>query len=431
MSLPLPSVSALDSEKLARHRWYFFKEAFSPEIVDHAIKEVSLARGSVIFDPFSGSGTTPISAAMNGFRGVGIEVNPFLKFVAEAKSQRVSGEAFRAGMSTALKGSYESTPSPLEKFSTFAATTSKARERGKWLFNRSVLRSFEGAWRTANRIKGAEKPLVQLCLLGAALDAANAFKDGKCLRYKRDWQGLKLSRADFLQAFESRAALIIEDLDKESDAALNVKITLGDSRRFGEMDLFDLCVTSPPYLNSFDYTDVYRPELFLGGFVKDMEQLRALRLATIRSHVQTKWRDPHEEDFGKHYSDAVAELSAATETRREENEMLWNRRIPLMIQAYFEDMGLVLKRLKARAKPHASVWLVVSTSSYAGVEIPVDLIIADIAVRNGWFLREVQVMRHLRRVAGQQWHELSGRGHPNGPHLRESLVVLDATPRRT
>ena len=25
---------------------------------------------------------------------------------------------------------------------------------------------------------------------------------------------------------------------------------------------FKLCVTSPPYLNSFDYTDVYRPELF-------------------------------------------------------------------------------------------------------------------------------------------------------------------------
>ena len=31
---------------------------------------------------------------------------------------------------------------------------------------------------------------------------------------------------------------------------------------------FKLCVTSPPYLNSFDYTDIYRPELFLGGFVQ-------------------------------------------------------------------------------------------------------------------------------------------------------------------
>jgi hypothetical protein len=102
-----------------------------------------------------------------------------------------------------------------------------------------------------------------------------------------------------------------------------------------------------------------------------------------------------------------------------------------MIQAYFEDMSFVLKRLKKRAKPHASVWLVVSTSSYAGVEIPVDLIIADIAVKSGWFLREVQVMRHLRRVAGQQWHELNDRGHPNGPHLRESLVVFDAMPRRS
>ena len=81
MNTELPSVSALDAEALARHRWYFFKEAFSPEIVEHAITNASLAPGSVVFDPFSGSGTTPVTAAMNGFRGVGIEVNPFLRFV--------------------------------------------------------------------------------------------------------------------------------------------------------------------------------------------------------------------------------------------------------------------------------------------------------------------------------------------------------------
>lgn len=430
MNPPPPSVSALDSESLARHRWYFFKEAFSPDIVNHAIESASLERGSVVFDPFSGSGTTPVAAALSGFRGVGIEVNPFLQFVSETKARLGTSKSFKAGIEKALVGAKNGAESPLEQFSTFSSGASEGKKRGKWLFNRPVLRSFEGAWQSTKRLQGTERSFVRLCLIGAALDAANAAKDGKCLRYKPDWQDLKLGRRDFINALHRRANLIIEDLDEECAARLNVKITLGDSRRFGEMDSFDLCVTSPPYLNSFDYTDVYRPELFLGGFISSMEDLRSLRLATVRSHVQTKWSDPKQSDFGKNYTEALSELEVATDNLEEDDGKLWNKRIPLMIQAYFEDMSLVLKRLKKRSKPHASVWLVVSTSSYAGVEIPVDLIIADIAVKSGWFLREVQVLRHLRRVAGQQWHELNDRGHPNGPHLRESLVVLDAMPRR-
>ena len=46
--------------------------------------------------------------------------------------------------------------------------------------------------------------------------------------------------------------------------------------------------------------------------------------------------------------------------------------------------------------PDASVWLVVSTSAYASVEVPVDLILAELSQKCGWFLREVGVLRYLR-----------------------------------
>lgn len=62
-----------------------------------------------------------------------------------------------------------------------------------------------------------------------------------------------------------------------------------------------------------------------------------------------------------------------------------------MVQAYFEDMEVILRGLRRRAAANASLWLVVSTSAYAGVEVPVDLILAEIGQRSGWFLREVGV----------------------------------------
>ncbi len=122
---------------------------------------------------------------------------------------------------------------------------------------------------------------------------------------------------------------------------------------------------------------------------------------------------------------------------QERMEMLWNPRIPMMIRAYFEDMRLVLAGLREWANPDASIWIVVSTSAYAGVEIPVDLIIADIGSQTGWYLREVSAIRYLRRVPVQQWSKLSEAAREKktkkqqiyeGPYLRESVVILDAKP---
>ena len=65
------------------------------------------------------------------------------------------------------------------------------------------------------------------------------------------------------------------------------------------------------------------------------------------------------------------------------------------------------------------VWLVVSTSAYGGVHIPVDLIVADAANQAGFDLEGVYKLRHLR-AAGQQWKQFK----IVAPPLRESLVIL-------
>jgi hypothetical protein len=100
---------------------------------------------------------------------------------------------------------------------------------------------------------------------------------------------------------------------------------------------FDLLVTSPPYLNSFDYSDVYRPELFLGGFVADNTELRRIRLRTLRSHVQVKWGG----EINVQSSVLVEPLRALNSAPK-----LWNKRIPEMVEAYFHDMHLIFTQLR-------------------------------------------------------------------------------------
>src|SRR5690625_4675691 len=65
------------------HRWYPFVEGYSADLVERALTEQ--ATPGTVLDPFGGSGTTALAAAMLGRDSVFAEVNPYLAWVADVK----------------------------------------------------------------------------------------------------------------------------------------------------------------------------------------------------------------------------------------------------------------------------------------------------------------------------------------------------------
>ena len=403
------------SDSLARHRWYLMKESFAPKLVEAAIDSVGLRETDSVVDPFCGSGTVPVTAAQRGLSAYGVEVNPFLSFVSKTKLRNCDVHKLDEAAASVLRAisSKRASRSPLENYSTF----SESIENTKWLFNAAVLRAFERGWCTASaKDQRRTGSFLRLALIRAAMDNCNARADGKCLRYRSDWEKLAFGAESFKEAFSLNIARIKEDV-LGCQLVKGAVIFNSDSRRTLEMldHKFRLCITSPPYLNSFDYSDVYRPELFLGKFVSDTEGLKRIRLKTVRSHVQVRWKPPTNSDFGNQYKQTILELSKV-------RTALWDSRIPLMVQAYFEDMERVLAALFRLGESDAQVWMVVSTSAYGGVNIPVDMILAEIGERQGWFLHDIGVIRHLRH-SGHHWNKLPERERSTAK-LRESVVVL-------
>src|ERR1700733_13734435 len=187
------------SAELSRHRWYHIKEAFSPVLLDRVLEMGPRSGGrAVIIDPFCGSGTVPLFASLRDMEGIGIEVNPFLAFVSRTKLLQPEPQSFRSTANRAIAAVKKEMPSPLEGYSTFG------RRKGltKWLFNRSVLRSFEGGWHAMSRAEQASGDLVRLALLASAMASCNAKRDGKCLRYYPDWESRNYGKAHFLDMFE-------------------------------------------------------------------------------------------------------------------------------------------------------------------------------------------------------------------------------------
>ncbi len=410
--------AAKDTRNEPRHRWYWVKEGFSPYLVQTAIKSEGCSFTDLVVDPFCGSGTVPLEAARCGIPSAAAEVNPFLAFTARTKTLTATKSSVSIWSERARHGIQSGAYSPLIGFSTFARTKSR---RG--LFNQSVLKGFHGAWHSLDQAPITTRDLLRLCLLKSILDCANFSRDGKALRYREALMRRQFSRRELDAAFGLRVAEIVEDITIGGVEVTSAHIDVADSRSGlpHQFQGFKLCVTSPPYLNSFDYTDVYRPELFLGGFVQSAKELRALRHRTVRSHVQASWKPPVETDFGP----AFLECHEAIRANRAN---LWDKRIPEMVQAYFEDLRLVLEALRLAARADAVVWLVVSTSAYGGVEVPVDLIVAQVGDQVGWNLREIHLLRR-HRSSGQHQAKLSSTGKEHASPLRESLVILDANPK--
>lgn len=392
-----------------RHRWYYYKEGFSPNLVKTAINTYNLNSNNLILDPFNGSGTVTLTASEFNIPSIGIEVNPFTCFVSKAKELNSSSKILSDLYNKTLdKIEIGKKFTELENYSTFTETSDK----NKWLFNLGVLRAFNGGYNFLQSKNSDASNLLRLALITSIMENANARKDGKCLKYKKNWQNLNYTKNTFIESYNRNFEKILLDT-QESEIKKPSTIIQGDIRKSMSLinEKFDLVITSPPYLNTFDYSDIYRPELFVGKFVLNAESLYKLRLETVRSHIQANWNMPNVKNV-----DSII-LMDIYERLNSNISQLMHKRIPAMILAYFEDMKLVFQELKLKAKPSARIWMVVSNSAYANEEIPVDLILADIASKNGWKLCEIGVLREIPKR--------KTRYSPDVNTLRESVIILE------
>ncbi len=399
----------VDANQLPRHRWYYYKEGFSPNLVKTAIDTYNIKSNNIILDPFNGSGTVTLTAAENNINSVGIEVNPFTTFVSKTKTLNTKAKT----LSSLFEQTYEQIIKGkefkgIETYSTFTELSGK----NKWLFNLEVVRAFYGGYSFLEQYKTNASELLKLVLITSIMEVSNARKDGKCLRYKNKWQEKQFDKDDFIRAFINNYVKIEEDIKLKS--IKNVpKIYNSDARNILSKcnEKFDLIITSPPYLNTFDYTDIYRPELFLGKFVLNSNSLYKLRLKTVRSHIQAKWEIPNVRNI-----ESII-LQDVFKRLNNKKELLMHSKIPYMILAYFEDMKKIFYELSKKSNKNAHLWMIVSNSAYANEEIPVDLILADIATKNGWKMKEIGVLREIMKRKTKY--------SPDIKTLRESVIILE------
>ncbi len=400
--------------ELPVHRWFRFKEGFSAGLLKETLETIIPCLGKKIrlLDPFCGVGTSlvasqEISGAGYDIEAIGIEQNPFIAFVARTKiwwpevdalglvnlGERVIRDAER----------YSPRIPPLSSLTT-------GRCVSRYLSQRVL------AIRTAINLDGqsASHDAILLGLAAAIEPVSRVRKDGRALRF------VQRQRQNLSAVLREKWATIASDvkfLQNTLPTAGVPRVILGDGRRPSEVGIeagsIDLVLTSPPYPNNIDYSEVYKLELWLLGFVGEAEAFLRLRRSTFRSHPTCSKPAPLPEFIEELRKGRLSSLLRPLLSRIEAIPEAWRRRVLL---GYFSDMWLSLRELHRCLRKDGYAVLVVGNSLHGGSAcpyvIPTDIVVATIGQCVGFRIEQVTIARDLkRRLVGNHF-------------LRESLILL-------
>ncbi len=402
----LTNQSALN---LPFQRWFKFKEAFSPQFIIDCANRLSKPP-STCLDPFGGSGTSALTAQFLGIHPTTIEVNPFLADLIEAKLSRYDPEQLRNDYFQVLASSKEIKAPLAEWLKDAPPTLVEPGVDERWVFPKAAARKILSIRAAIDQLPTPQNRVLLKVVLGSILvSTSNVVVNGKGRKYRCGWETRQKSAADIEAAFRGSFFEVFSDICHYAGRGMkDFTLIRGDSRT--ALDVagnVDFAVLSPPYPNSFDYTDIYNVELWMLGYMQSRADNLQLRNATLRSHVQIL------REYSK-ITHGSKTLERAYLRLRRVRKNLWNPHIPEMICAYFEDMRTIMTKLRGKLTAGGKVFLAVGNSKYAGVVVDTELILKEMALGSGYDAATSEPIRSMRSSAQQ-----GGRRE-----LTEALVTL-------
>lgn len=396
------------------HDWYLMPEAYSEPLILEAIKRFGLQRSDTILDPFSGTGTTVLTAALLGIPGIGLEINPFLCFASRVKLDwDVDIRVFEGVTNELMKQARPLIDSLSVKRDLFSLSTDAQQSAS------SVAEILAAApepaiprlhqWMTPVVVK---KVLVLRHLIETLapeklrpyflLALASILRPASNMKLTAHAFGSQIIKEDapVTDLFEQKIRKIGEDLSDIQgirDYTSSSVILHADARQARsiqhELLPATLAITSPPYLNNLDYTMQTRMELFFLRFINDMKELRDLRKAMVTCDAKAMYKDVPDSAEVTDVESIQAIVQALEDVHRDKN---WGWNYAYLTTQYFGGMFRVLKSIRPLLKTGGHFVLIVGESAHSGVTVPVPDVLAELGERAGYKICEINVLRRRR-----------------------------------
>ena len=376
------------SRKMPIHRWFNFIAGFSPQFVSHCIAESDVASSGYLLDPFAGAGTALLSAQIEGVRSIGYEPHPFFAEMARAKLAADLTEHDVEAVRGVVRAQLDRPVAPERVWEGKALTFLQK------LVPQERLCRLAGCPAAVTKLAEIRRPIFHL-LVSRILEAASGSStDGIYKAPTSSKRGM-----DVYDALESISATIIGDLREVP--ARTADAVLYETSSVARMPAgASICVTSPPYLNNFDFAEMTRMELYFWKWASSWAEITA----TVRSRLLTNTTTaPRGAKYGPGEATAlpaairlaVGQLYLDLEQACKGRSKDYHR----LAFPYFDGLYQVFSRVAEALMSEASIHVVVADSAFYGVHVPLQDFVALSLSELGF--SEVRV-EHLR-VRGDRW----------------------------
>jgi DNA modification methylase len=374
------------------HRWYNYVQDFPPGLIWEKLDEYNIGSGHLVLDPFVGGGTTLVVAKLRGVESVGSEVNPLMALVSRVKTTWDINASQINFMGQNLISRAQARLEAKERALEGDLFQVPQRSLSKWL-SPAIQREAQALQAEIRGLRdGPEKDLLRLAY-GRALFKSSNVKLCPGITFIKDRRVMPL-----LVNFEQHLALMSADLRilQHFDDYGKATVIDADARRLSSAvadESVDLIVTSPPYPGDVEYTRQTRLEMFALGFIKDLEDVKAIKRRMLRSSAKNIWKDDNHADLVKDFT-VIRRISEDIALRVADKDWGWD--YPRMVREYFGDMLLCLEEFRKVLKPRGHCLLIVGDQTVKGVLIPVGKILSALGKRVGFKPVTIECYR-LRR----------------------------------
>jgi len=243
------------------HGLHKYPAKFFPELPRWLIQRYS-KEGDLILDPFTGSGTTNVEALLNNRHSVGIDVDPFSRYISKVKTTPLDEKSLYKTQKYLLDQIVKYHPKKImpEDIPDFPY-------RDNW-FNEEIIYELAYIKKTILNMDTTKdiKDFYLVCFSSIIRSVSNA--DDNCTRTvirkklnKQVYPSFALVK--FAETILISVPKMVEFSNRVS-SSISVEIPHDmDARHIDyNPDIFDLAVTSPPYVNAVDYPRTHQLELY-------------------------------------------------------------------------------------------------------------------------------------------------------------------------
>jgi len=260
------------------HGIHTYPAKFIPQIPRWAFKYALLKENDIVFDPFTGCGTTMVEARLNKLNSYGTEINPLGRLMSHVKSNSIFPDnptaiiTYNKQLISKIKSDKSdillNSKNPLFNFPE------------KWEFwfpkelllelmriKKNILGFKPSTLTTVNQKELKKLKDFYLITLSSIMKKASYFDERQIkVRFKKN---------KFVKETPNVLELFRSTLEKNTKKILNFISVVNNDGKFAEIvgddaqkvnlnsDSVDFIVTSPPYINAIDYPMAHKYNLFL------------------------------------------------------------------------------------------------------------------------------------------------------------------------